>query len=340
MHDLDFLKNHTDQIRRVINEVLSSYAEVEINKELLEEEGDLEDLPREDLDDVETLIGGIEGIDEIPQRVVNLVKTYLRNTETLKDHIRDIATTNDGELEPLLTDLVLLYTRDFIEEKEDYPVSSDWCFESTNPQKLDFLWDVYRQTEEVNLKASLVRGMSLLAPRNGFVENLVISTLRQRNLKRNLKWIIYYEFLQNRVDDFVANPWEGKRFLKILEEAKREFPNDDMFYEIDGHIGAHFLLNGDKEQAKRYLSKFYDWIVYRHLADIKPVNLTLNSITFLTKYGELLIDEGDTEGAKKVLETAEGLIRKYRKRFYEESPEIYHIYLEELEEVKRELEEN
>ena len=333
MDGLDFLEEYAKPIEELITSILSRYAETEIGGT---PEGDYQTLPRGEAF-FETPLR--EGEKYCPQEVVNLIRTYLRDSRVLKDHIRLIALSSRGELEGLLTNLVLLYTRNFVreEQRHTYP---EWCLECKNPHKLGFLWNVYRQTEEVNLKASLVRGMFLLAPKSGFVENLVISTLREKNLNRNLKWTIYYEFLQDRVGDFVANPSEGKRFLNLLEEAKREFPNDDMFYEIDGHIGMHFLLNGDTEEAKRYLSKFYDWIVYRHLADIKPVNLTLNSIAFLTKYGELLIDEGDTEGAKKVLKTAWGLVNRYRKRFYEESPEIYRIYLEELREVNRKLEGN
>ena len=339
MNDLEFFKTYADQIRKAINKFLSSYTEIEINKELLEEDSDLEDLFLEGLNNIEIALREIEGRNEFPQKVINLIKAYLRKTEILKNHIRKIATSNESDLEPLLTDLVLLYTRDFIEEKGDYPISSDWCFESINPQKVDFLWNIYQQVEDINLKASLVRGMSLLAPNNRYVESLLISTLSRNELRKNLKWLLYYEYLQNKVEKFIKNPVEEEIFPKLLEEAKKEFPNDDMFYEIEGHIGVHFFLEGNEKEAKNYLQKFYDWIIYRHLADIKPVNLSLNSIIFLVRYAELLIDEGIIEEAKKVLETTENLIKKYRTRFYEESPEIFQIYLEELKEVEQKLEE-
>ena len=66
-----------------------------------------------------------------------MVKIYLRNKGTLKKHIKLVAFSSKRGLEKLLTALVFLYTKDFLEEKERNTHHKGYL-EDEKPEKLFF----------------------------------------------------------------------------------------------------------------------------------------------------------------------------------------------------------
>ena len=76
--------------------------------------------------------------------------------------------------------------------------------------------------------------MFLLAPQSDFVENLIISILRNKDLNPNLRWIIYNEFLQVKVKD-LDTAWGliNKYRDRFLEESPEMF-----FFYLVGIIGS------------------------------------------------------------------------------------------------------
>ena len=148
---------------------------------------------------------------------------------------------------------------------------------------------------------------------------------------------MYFEYLQRKVDQIDSAPEVYEEVLTLLEEAKGRFPDNDLIYELDGHLGVNFLLSGDSAAAQRHLKEVYEWTVYRGLADIEPTYLSVNFLYFLAGYAELLLDEGQIEEAQRVLKDAKHLASKYEEEFLQEYAEAYYSYLQELKEVEEKL---
>ena len=70
---------------------------------------------------------------------------------------------------------------------------------------------------------------------------------------------------------------------------------------------------------------------------LEPTYFSVNFLYFLARYAELLLDEGQREEAKRVIEDAKLLASKYREQFLQEFPEAYYSYLEGLKEVEEKL---
>ncbi len=280
-------------------------------------------------------------IEDISPDVEDLLATYFADPSVLAEHIELIAVSPyAGKLEKLLNSMVLFYIADrenlLLHEEDE--VGFTFTVDSENSyEKVQKLKEIFFKTENIDAKAVLVRGMFYLEPSNGEIETLYLTTMRDENLNPETGKIMYFEYLQRKVDELSSN-WElYEEILTLLGEAKERFPDNDLIYEIDGHLGVNFLFSGETDKAQRHLKEVYEWTIYRGLADIEPTYLSVNFLYFLARYAELLLDEGEIQEAQRVFKDAKHLAEKYEEQFLQEFPEAFYSYLEELKEVEEKL---
>ena len=308
MTTLDFFLKHADELQRVLNALIAPQSAPPVEK--------------------------------VSPEVEELITTYLSSPSVLEEHIELIATSpHAGELERLLSSMVFLFISDtehilLDEDEERIGLIIDGANSS---EKAETLKKIFYKTENTDAKAALVRGLFYLAPYDSEIENLFLTTMRDEKLNPETAKLMYFEYLQRKVEQIDSNPEVYEEVLTLLEEAKERFPDNDLIYEIDGHLGVKFILSGDTAAAQRHLKEVYEWTVYRGLADIEPTYFSVNFLYFLAGYAELLLDEGQREEAKRVIEDAKLLASKYREQFLQEFPEAYYSYLEELKEVEEKL---
>ena len=137
--------------------------------------------------------------------------------------------------------------------------------------------------------------------------------------------LIYYELLQL----LVFSGYQQK--LEVyLDKAKSEFPDEDMFYEIYGHLGMFFMETDEKEKAKKYLSYVYQWLVYESLDQrINNISLNSNFLVFLTVLAKIYEDLEDVHEAEKVYDFTFYIIKNFLQDIYENEPENIRPVLED-----------
>lgn len=137
--------------------------------------------------------------------------------------------------------------------------------------------------------------------------------------------LIYYELLQL----LVFSGYE-KKLEKYIEDAKAEFPDEDMFYEIYGHLGMFFMEKEEKEKAKKYLNYVYQWLVYESLDQrIKNISLNGNFIVFLTVLAKIYEETEDIKEASKIYEFTMYLIKNFLQDIYNNEPDNIRPVLED-----------
>ncbi len=137
--------------------------------------------------------------------------------------------------------------------------------------------------------------------------------------------LIYYELLQLLVFSGYQEKLE-----KYLEKAKTEFPDEDMFYEIYGHLGMFFTETEEKEKAKKYLGYVYHWLVYESLDQkINILSLNSNFLVFLTVLAKLYEEAEYIEESKKIYSFTFYLIKNFLQSMYDSEPDNVKPVLED-----------
>ncbi len=147
-------------------------------------------------------------------------------------------------------------------------------------------------------------------------------SLCEDRLERKL---IYYELLQLLIVNGYVD--EIEEFLKKAEE---EFPGEELFYEIYGHLGMFHIENEDYKKGVQNLKIFYQWLVYKSLNKEEDTEyLNGNLIVFLTVLGKQLFQEGDFKEASRVFDFAFYMLKNFLPEIHENEPPITRSILEE-----------
>ncbi len=179
------------------------------------------------------------------------------------------------------------------------------------------------RTENRDIKGIIYRKLSWIEKNEHKKIKLLKEALENcsDDLERKL---IYYELLQLLVFN-----GDEKELEIYLSKAKEEFPEEEMFYEIYGHLGMFYMENENTYLAKKYLEYVYEWLVYESLNEtIKNISLNGNFLVFLTVLAKIYEDE-DKEKARHIYSFTFHLIRSYIHIIYENEPKSIRPILEE-----------
>ncbi len=128
--------------------------------------------------------------------------------------------------------------------------------------------------------------------------------------------LIYYELLQMLIfEGFIED------FEMIFDKAKGEYPDEEMFYEIEGHAGMFYMENEEYEKSIPYLKNVYEWLIYKTLDKPEDISfLNGNFIVFLTVLSKLYYENSEIEKSKKVYEFTFYLLENFLQKIYENEP--------------------
>ena len=127
---------------------------------------------------------------------------------------------------------------------------------------------------------------------------------------KETKVLRYYEFL-----NFYAS-YDVVEAREFLENLKKKYPDEDLLYEIEGHIAMN-ILEYDYKLAMKAFQNVAEWIVFRVSMDYPKDNLHSNMLFFLFAYAELLIGSNDFEKAQKIIDIASSIIDTVAKNEFE-----------------------
>lgn len=127
---------------------------------------------------------------------------------------------------------------------------------------------------------------------------------------KETKVLRYYEFLNFYVSYDVV---EAREFL---EKLKEKYPDEDLLYEIEGHIAMN-IVDNDYKLAMKAFQNVAEWIMFRVSMDYPKDNLNSNMLFFLSAYAELLIGSNDIEKAQKIIDIASSIIDTVAKNEFE-----------------------
>lgn len=127
---------------------------------------------------------------------------------------------------------------------------------------------------------------------------------------KETKVLRYYEFL-----NFYAS-YDVVEAREFLEKLKKKYPDEDLLYEIEGHIAMN-ILEYDYKLAMKAFQNVAEWIVFRVSMDYPKDDLHSNMLFFLSAYAELLIGGNDFEKAQKIIDIASSIIDTVAKNEFE-----------------------
>ncbi|WP_029522168.1 hypothetical protein [Persephonella sp. KM09-Lau-8] len=127
---------------------------------------------------------------------------------------------------------------------------------------------------------------------------------------KETKVLRYYEFLNFYVSYDVV---EAREFL---EKLKEKYPDEDLLYEIEGHIAMN-IVDNDYKLAMKAFQNVAEWIMFRVSMDYPKDNLNSNMLFFLSAYAELLISSNDIEKAQKIIDIASSIVDTVAKNEFE-----------------------
>ena len=127
---------------------------------------------------------------------------------------------------------------------------------------------------------------------------------------KETKVLRYYEFLNFYVSYDVV---EAREFL---EKLKEKYPDEDLLYEIEGHIAMN-IVDNDYKLAMKAFQNVAEWIMFRVSMDYPKDNLNSNMLFFLSAYAELLIGSNDIEKAQKIIDIASSIVDTVAKNEFE-----------------------
>ncbi|WP_297454195.1 hypothetical protein [Persephonella sp.] len=127
---------------------------------------------------------------------------------------------------------------------------------------------------------------------------------------KETKVLRYYEFL-----NFYAS-YDVVEAREFLEKLKEKYPDEDLLYEIEGHIAMN-IVDNDYKLAMKAFQNVAEWIIFRVSMDYPKDNLNSNMLFFLSAYAELLISSNDIEKAQKIIDIASSIIDTVAKNEFE-----------------------
>ncbi len=245
----------------------------------------------------------------------------LENRETFQTVIKELIKKKDEDYEEFI---IFLLSQKYSNLMEAYQIQHFEFSDEFSPLSTDveldifsyFLEEIYQLVDNSSpyLKAKiLIFLISINSSDRALLEEFfsLIPLIDDREKQK----ILFYELFQNLSQD---EPFET---LELLKNIKEKFPDEDWFYEINGHIGIE-MLEYDELVAIKNFEEVYQWLNYRFLADIPEENLSSNFILFMAVYVLLLMSDEKLEKARDVLHFTYSILQpilKQEKEFFDES---------------------